>query len=304
MERQEAEDPEGMLRGQAAIWDCIFGFVSGMALKCVVELGIPDIINSHGCPLSLSSIAKSINHPSLDTDRLSRNYTWMLSNWHHLSDIVKEGGSGFAKCHDLELFDFASTNPEFNTLFNEAMEGASKIMVEAVKTSYKDGFNGLGSLVDVGAGLVPWCNKIGNHSNECPKRKLVNIVERELEDEEEEFCEPDGDDIEEEYKQEKGVYVWILHDWNDEYCIKILKNCRKALPKKTGKLIMVDAALNSQGNEWFDYMQLIFDLAMMVHVQGKERSEAEWKIVLEEGGFASHKIITIPAMPSITEAYP
>ncbi|XP_021647121.2 xanthohumol 4-O-methyltransferase-like [Hevea brasiliensis] len=97
---------------------------------------------------------------------------------------------------------------------------------------------------------------------------------------------------------------WILHDWNDEYCIKILKNCRKALPKKTGKLIMVDAALNSQGNEWFDYMRLICDLAMMVHVQGKERSEAEWKIVLEEGGFASHKIITIPAMPSITEAYP
>ncbi|KAF2320130.1 hypothetical protein GH714_024104 [Hevea brasiliensis] len=50
-------------------------------------------------------------------------------------------------------------------------------------------------------------NEIGHHSNECPKRKLVNIVEREPENEEEEFCGPDGDDVEEEYEQEVGVYV-------------------------------------------------------------------------------------------------
>ncbi|KAF2301410.1 hypothetical protein GH714_023869 [Hevea brasiliensis] len=41
------------------------------------------------------------------------------------------------------------------------------------------------------------CNKIGHHCNECPKRKLVNIVEREPKDEEEEFCGPNGDDVEE-----------------------------------------------------------------------------------------------------------
>ncbi|KAF2298868.1 hypothetical protein GH714_028435 [Hevea brasiliensis] len=47
------------------------------------------------------------------------------------------------------------------------------------------------------------CNEIWHHSNECPKRKSVNIVEKEPEDEEEEFCGPDGDDVEEEYKQEE-----------------------------------------------------------------------------------------------------
>ncbi|KAF2316939.1 hypothetical protein GH714_007125 [Hevea brasiliensis] len=51
------------------------------------------------------------------------------------------------------------------------------------------------------------CNKIGHRSNECPKRKSVNIVEREPEDEEEEFCGSYGDDFEEEYEQEEGVYV-------------------------------------------------------------------------------------------------
>ncbi|KAF2285111.1 hypothetical protein GH714_037928 [Hevea brasiliensis] len=51
------------------------------------------------------------------------------------------------------------------------------------------------------------CNKIGHLSNKCPKRKSVNIVGRELEDEKEEFCGPAGDDVEEEYEQEEGVYV-------------------------------------------------------------------------------------------------
>ncbi|KAF2290242.1 hypothetical protein GH714_005140 [Hevea brasiliensis] len=50
------------------------------------------------------------------------------------------------------------------------------------------------------------CNEIRHHSNECPK-KSVNIVEREPEDEEEEFCAPDEDDVKEEYGQEEGVYV-------------------------------------------------------------------------------------------------
>ncbi|KAF2320136.1 hypothetical protein GH714_024416 [Hevea brasiliensis] len=51
------------------------------------------------------------------------------------------------------------------------------------------------------------CNEIGHHSNECPKRKLVNIVEREPVNEEEEFCGLDGDCVKEEYEQELGVYV-------------------------------------------------------------------------------------------------
>ncbi|KAG8639725.1 hypothetical protein MANES_14G165101v8 [Manihot esculenta] len=97
---------------------------------------------------------------------------------------------------------------------------------------------------------------------------------------------------------------WILHVWNDEDCIKILKKCREALPEKTGKLIIVEAVLTPQGQDLFEHTRLIYDLLMMVLVQGKERSEAEWKKLLEEGGFSSYKIIKVPALLSIIEAYP
>ncbi|KAF2283205.1 hypothetical protein GH714_043537 [Hevea brasiliensis] len=35
---------------------------------------------------------------------------------------------------------------------------------------------------------------------------------------------------------------WILHDWSDEHCLKLLKNCYEAIPDD-GKVIVVDAVL-------------------------------------------------------------
>ena len=98
---------------------------------------------------------------------------------------------------------------------------------------------------------------------------------------------------------------WVLHDWSDEHCIKILKNCRKAISEKIGKVIIVDIILEKDNNDLFDETRMVFDLLMMAHTSGgKERTELEWKKLLEEGGFPYYKIIKIPTIPSIIEAYP
>jgi hypothetical protein len=98
---------------------------------------------------------------------------------------------------------------------------------------------------------------------------------------------------------------WVLHDWSDEHCIKILKNCRKAIQQKSGKVIIVDIVLEKDSNDLFDETRMAFDLLMMAHTTGgKERTELEWKKLLEEAGFGRYKIIKIPTIPSIIEAYP
>ncbi|KAL9408487.1 hypothetical protein AB3S75_046953 [Citrus x aurantiifolia] len=97
----------------------------------------------------------------------------------------------------------------------------------------------------------------------------------------------------------------ILHDWGDEACIKILKNCRKAIPEKIGKVIIVDIVLQPDGSGLFDETRLVVDLLMMVDLSGgKERTELEWKKILEKGGFPRYRIIKIPALQWIIEAYP
>lgn len=72
------QQQEDLVTGQAAVFACIFGYIDTMALRCAVKLGIPDIISSHGGPISLTQLSKSIDHPSIDCCRLSRVMTILV----------------------------------------------------------------------------------------------------------------------------------------------------------------------------------------------------------------------------------
>ncbi|KAF8391384.1 hypothetical protein HHK36_023688 [Tetracentron sinense] len=353
MAKEELGEEEAMLRGQADIWQYMFGFVDSMALKCAVELGIADIINSYGHPIALSQIASSMDSPSPDINCLSRimrllvrkgifissphpesgdplyglthsskwllreaelslapmvimeNHQWPLAPWHCLSRCVKEGGIAFEKAHGSEIWNFASANPEFNNLFNEGMACTSKITIKAILSAYKDGFQGVRSLVDVGGGtgtVVTEIVKAHPHIHgicfdlphvvaTAPKYPGVSHI---------------GGDMFDAIPAADAIFMkWIMHDWSDEDCVKILKNCRKAIPEKNGKVIIVDVVLQPDGEGLFDNTGLVLDLVMVAHTSGgKERTEVEWKKILEEGGFSRYKIIKIPALQSIIEAYP
>lgn len=98
---------------------------------------------------------------------------------------------------------------------------------------------------------------------------------------------------------------WILHEWDDGDCARVLRNCREAIPEENGKVIIVDVVLQPDGNGLFDDTGFAFDVHMMVNRTGaKERTELQWKKILEEGGFPRYKIVEIPALQSIIEAYP
>ncbi|KAI3987402.1 hypothetical protein MKX01_042406 [Papaver californicum] len=67
----------------------------------------------------------------------------------------------------------------------------------------------------------------------------------------------------------------ILHDWNDEECIQILKRCKEALPKG-GKVIIVDIVLDmAESTHPYAKIRLALDLDMMLYTGGKERTQEE-----------------------------
>ncbi|XP_011045485.1 PREDICTED: (R,S)-reticuline 7-O-methyltransferase-like [Populus euphratica] len=231
---------------------------------------------------------------------------WLLAPWHCLSQCIKEGGTAFSKAHGCEVWDLASRNPEVNRIFNEAMACTSKIVMREILSQYKDGFNNIRSLVDVAGG-------IGGHVAEivrayphieginldlphvvatAPKYEGVSHVAGNMFD-----AIPNADAI---------FIKRILHDWTDESCVEILRNCKRAIPEKTGKLIIADIVLQTDDHcDQLDDIRMAMDLAMFaVTTGGKERTEQEWKKLLEEGGFPRYKIIKIPALESIIEAYP
>ena len=80
------------------------------------------------------------------------------------------------------------------------------------------------------------------------------------------------------------VYVMsrILHDWPDEKALRLLRNCRKAVPDE-GILLLREGVL-SEGAPSPTRVQL--DLMMMAVTGGRERTEAEWRELLHRAGFA------------------
>ena len=95
---------------------------------------------------------------------------------------------------------------------------------------------------------------------------------------------------------------WIIHDWDDEECVRLLKRSYEATPAK-GKVLIVDAVVEERKEGKSDLSRrlgLLFDVAMMIHTTGgKERTEEEFKGLFQRAGFNNYSIIKLPCLQSL-----
>ncbi|TYJ43756.1 hypothetical protein E1A91_A03G174800v1 [Gossypium mustelinum] len=236
---------------------------------------------------------------------LMNTHPWQMTPWHYFSQCVKEGGIAFKKAYGCELWDLASRDPDLNKLFNNGLACSSKVITSVILSSYKQGLSSIGSLVDVGGGIGGLISEI---VKAYPHIKGVNFDLPHVVSTAPTYnavSHIGGDMFHDAIPSADAVIMkWILHDWTDEECIKILRNCKKAIPRENGKVILVEIILKEDGSGVFDDIGFVMDLVMIAHTNGKERTEAEWKKILGGGGFSHYKIINIPALFSIIEAYP
>ncbi|WVY89644.1 hypothetical protein V8G54_035158 [Vigna mungo] len=98
----------------------------------------------------------------------------------------------------------------------------------------------------------------------------------------------------------------ILHDWNDEECVRILKKCKEAISKKgkEGKVIIIDMVMDNEvKDEEYVETQLFFDMLMMVLVKGKERNEKEWVRLFSSVGFNNYTITPVLGSRSLIQIF-
>jgi len=89
------------------------------------------------------------------------------------------------------------------------------------------------------------------------------------------------------------VYILkhIIHDWEDEKCIRLLDNCRRSMPGD-GRVICVDAVLPPMGNT--DGMPAkLLDIVMLTHITGKERTAQQWEALYHAAGLNIRSITPI-----------
>src|SRR5262249_28970706 len=106
-----------------------------------------------------------------------------------------------------------------------------------------------------------------------------------------ERCEVIGGDFTERVPEGGDVYLLsrILHDWDDEQCLKILANCRQAM-SETARLVIIERPIPTDGTP---SLAIAWDVHMAVNnIGGGERTYEEYRRLLRVAGF--HLVDTRP----------
>nr|XP_025692277.2 isoflavone 7-O-methyltransferase [Arachis hypogaea] len=200
------------------------------------------------------------------------------------------------------LWNFLSKNPSILTSFNESMASDSQMVKLALK-DHNAVFEGLESIVDVGSGNGTVSKII---SDMFPKLKCIvfdlpHVVENFSGTNSNNLSFIGGDMFNFIPEADAVLLKWILHDWDEEHCVKILKKCKDAISNNTkgGKAIVIDLVINEKQDEFgLTQMKLRMDIAMTT-LNGKERSEEEFKKLFLEAGFEDYKIFPLTGMYSL-----
>ncbi|KEH30982.1 isoflavone-7-O-methyltransferase 9 [Medicago truncatula] len=203
-------------------------------------------------------------------------------------------------------WDFIHENSAYLKSFNDAMESDSHVVRLALRDC-NSVFEGIGSLVDVGGGTGNTAKII---CEAFPELKytvldLPQVVSGLTGSINLSFV---GGNMFKSIPQADTVLLkWVLHNWGDDDCIKILKNCKKAISgkEKGGKVIIIDVVINEKQDEHeMTEVKLLLDVVMMTSLNGKERNEKEWKQLFLQAGFKYYKIFPTFGFRSLIELYP
>jgi O-methyltransferase domain/Dimerisation domain len=223
--------------------------------------------------------------------------------WGDLLHSVTTGEIAFDHVFKMPVFDYYAQHPENATIFNNAMTGMSLATNDAVLAGYD--FSSIGKLVDVGGGHGSLVISILKAN---PRMKgvlfdappVVKGARQRIEDEGvADRCEVIAGDFFESVPAGADAYTlkWILHDWDEDRAVAILKNCHRAMAENA-KLLLVEAVVPSGGGPHFGKF---IDLNMLVMTGGRERTEEEYRRLLETSGFRLTRIIPTDSPMSVIE---
>ncbi|MBI0375857.1 methyltransferase [Streptomyces albiflaviniger] len=93
---------------------------------------------------------------------------------------------------------------------------------------------------------------------------------------------------------------FVLHDWDDDSCVRILRNCREAL-EPGGRVLVMELLVDEVGKPG---LEPLMDLNMMALSTGRERSADEFEAVFNRAGLRLVSVTPSASLLSVLEAVP
>ncbi|MFC2142246.1 methyltransferase [Acidobacteriota bacterium] len=238
-------------------------------------------------------LAEHLKTGAMRSIALMFNSDWSDEAWKYFLESVKTGETAFEKAHGMSVSNWLEKNPRAAEVFNEANAIKAASSHRAIVDVYD--FSGINTLIDVGGGLGVLMAEIliANPLMEGIVADIPSVIQntqkviqaRGIEDR----CQAIKCDFFKNIPSGGDAYLMsnILHDWTDEQSHLILTTCHRAM-KGDSKLLVIEMVI-PPGNE--PSVAKLLDLEMLVITGGRERTEAEFKDMLEVSGFKLSRII-------------
>lgn len=227
--------------------------------------------------------------------------------WRAFGDIlhsVATGETAMEHVFGMPIFDFLSDHPDYARNFDAAMTARSERAIPAVLEA--SDFRGIRVLVDVAGGqggflagilrahpemrgilvdLPHVAERARKRFEGSPLSGRLTIVDGNVF----ESLPPGGD-----------AYVLrkVIHDWDDEKAVQILRTCRRAMVRGT-RLLLVEGVLPPKN---VPSAVSALDLTMLLMTGGRERTAREYRELFDRAGFRLRGIAPIRTGDSVIEA--
>jgi hypothetical protein len=220
-----------------------------------------------------------------------------------LADCVRTGESATHKLDGSKpLFEWLQGDPGRTKLFNSVMTSFSTLHLTGVLEAYD--FSRIKKIVDVGGGHGKIICEILKkkpemrgvlfelpHALEGGRRAITDagLAER---------CEVISGDFFVSVPAGADAYLLsrVIHDWDDEKTVTILKNVRTAIAPQ-GRLILLEMMLRPDGKSLYP---ILSDLNMLLLTGGCERTEDEYRALYRAAGFELTKTVATKAPTGTT----
>ena len=244
---------------------------------------------------SLTPVGSCLTSDALGTRRNWAQYVGGPGNWHawgNLLHSVKSGEGAYQITHGTDSWSYRQQHPEEQAVFDSAMTGNSLSHARAVLKAYD--FKTFSRIVDIGGGQGLL---LGEILLACPASRGVLFdqpqvvesgtlmttpgLENRVETVAGSFFDaiPSGGDA--------YVMKVILHDWDDDKAIEILRACSRAM-SPAATLVVIERVIappNQIAEAKFS------DLNMLVTHGALERTREEFVDLFAKGGFRLDQVI-------------
>jgi hypothetical protein len=224
--------------------------------------------------------------------------------WGELLYSVRTGEPAFQKVHGMPVWEYYERHPENAATFQEVMATLTG-MVDSEVLQGADCADA-SVIVEVGGGhgdllssLLARCPQargilldLPHHAEAAAARFAASgLADR---------CRVVGGDFMDSVPAGGDLYLlkWVLHDWDDEASLRILRNCSAAMAPG-GRLWLVESIVPEGSGP---SVSKLLDLNMLVITGGRERTVAEYRELIEKAGFSFAGATHTHTLVSVIEA--